>query len=181
MSLAPSTDPLERLSALVRAQRGALVAVARREGLSPEDALECVQDALCDFLGAEDTREDEAHVVASVKTMVRNRARNVRRLHRVSRPHVALENSSELPASGALHEELLVHAEEVVRLRRCVASLCDVQRSVVLLRLLEERSGEDVALALGLTRSHVDVLVYRAKGALRVCMRHGADATRPAG
>lgn len=91
---------------------------------------------------------------------------------------MTLESSIELPASGALLEELLVHAEEVVRLRQCVASLCDVQRSVVLLRMLEERSGEDVAVALGLTRGHVDVLVHRAKGALRVCMRHG-DPTRP--
>lgn len=172
MSSEALTDPLERLSAMVRAHRGAFVAVARREGLSPEDAVECVQDALCDFLREEDHREDEAHVVASVKTMVRNRARNMRRLHRVARPHLPLESSPDLSASGALHEELMVHAEEVIRLRRCVASLCEVQRAVVLLRMLEERSGDDVALALGLTRGHVDVLVHRAKGALRVCMRH---------
>ena len=42
-----------------------------------------------------------------------------------------------------------------------------------------DRPGwDDVAVALGLTRGHVDVLVHRAKGALRVCMRHG-DPTRP--
>jgi RNA polymerase sigma-70 factor (ECF subfamily) len=52
-----------------------------------------------------------------------------------------------------------------------VAELCSVQRAVVMLRLLDERSGEDVAEALGITRGHVDVLVHRAKAALRVCMR----------
>lgn len=40
----------------------------------------------------------------------------------------------------------------------------------VTLRLLDERSGEDVAIELGLTRGHVDVLVHRAKSALRQCM-----------
>src|SRR6185369_7413857 len=43
-------DPLDRLSALVRAERGSLVAVARGEGMSAEEAVECVQDALCTFL-----------------------------------------------------------------------------------------------------------------------------------
>ena len=58
-----------------------------------------------------------------------------------------------------------------MRLRTCVAELCGVQRAVVMLRLLDEQSGEDVAATLGLSRGHVDVLVHRAKAALRVCMR----------
>ncbi len=59
----------------------------------------------------------------------------------------------------------------------CVTELCGVQRAVVTLRLLEERSGEDVAESLGLTRGHVDVLVHRAKQALRVCMRGLIDGS----
>jgi RNA polymerase sigma-70 factor (ECF subfamily) len=41
---------------------------------------------------------------------------------------------------------------------------------VVTLRLLEERPGEDVAQALGVSSNHVAVLLHRAKSALRVCM-----------
>jgi DNA-directed RNA polymerase specialized sigma24 family protein len=37
-------------------------------------------------------------------------------------------------------------------------------------RLLEERGGEDVASALGLTRGYVDVLLHRAKHSLRACL-----------
>jgi DNA-directed RNA polymerase specialized sigma24 family protein len=51
------------------------------------------------------------------------------------------------------------------------AAQLDVERAVVMLRLLEERSGEDVAQTLALTRRHVDVLIHRAKASLRVCMR----------
>lgn len=161
-------DRLEELSRIVRAERGALVAVARREGLLAEEAVECVQDALATFLSRDDAHE---HALASLKRMVKNAARNFRRRHRRRMPHAPIEIGAEPPAPGRDVEALLAHAEDVVRLRACVAELCSVQRAVVMLRLLEERSGEDVASVLGITRGHVDVLVHRAKASLRVCMR----------
>ena len=162
-------DVLERLSQIVRESRGALVAVARSEGVGAEEAVECVQDALATFLGRDTAAE---HAVASLKTIVRNAARNARRRHRRTMPHAPIEVGREPPADELDAEALLAHAEDVVRLRACVAELCSVQRAVVMLRLLEERSGEDVAEVLGITRGHVDVLVHRAKASLRVCMRH---------
>jgi len=165
------TDRLDRLSLLVRNERRALVSVARGEGLNPEESLECVQDALCTYLSRDDEPAEE-HAVASLKTIVRNAARNFRRRHFRSLPHD--EWSDDTAASNTNADELLAHAEDVVRLRSCVAELCEVQRAVVTLRLLEERSGEDVAETLGLSRGHVDVLVHRARASLRVCMRaHG--------
>jgi RNA polymerase sigma-70 factor (ECF subfamily) len=170
----PDDDPLEQISALVRAQRGALVAAARDEGVGPEEALECVQDALCTYLRQERekslpaTREER---IAAAFTMVRNAARNLRRRHYRLKPHGALEDHGGLADATPSTDELLVHAENTVRLRACLTTLCGVQRAVVTLRLLEERSGEDVAAALGLSRGYVDVLVHRAKQALRVCMR----------
>jgi RNA polymerase sigma-70 factor (ECF subfamily) len=67
-------------------------------------------------------------------------------------------------------DSLIERAEDHVRLQACVEDLCEIQRSVVTLRLLEERPGEDVARALGITPGHVAVLLHRAKAALRVCM-----------
>ena len=69
-----------------------------------------------------------------------------------------------------LAAELVERAEDYLRLRTCVAELCSIQRAVVTLRLLEERSGEDVANCLGLARGYVDVLVHRAKAALQASM-----------
>jgi RNA polymerase sigma-70 factor, ECF subfamily len=75
------------------------------------------------------------------------------------------------PTDDAADSELwIARAEEHVRVQACVARLCDTQRAVVTLRLLDERGGEDVAAALGLTRGHVDVLLHRAKHALRACL-----------
>jgi RNA polymerase sigma-70 factor (ECF subfamily) len=166
-------DALERLSALLRVERRALIAVARSEGLTAEEALECVQDALCTFLAREraghNTVPDWA--LASLRVMVRNAARNFRRLHFRLKPHLAIDPEREADAASQSAEELLARAEAMARLRVCVAELCTIQRSVVMLRLLEERSGEDVAELLGLGRGHVDVLVHRAKAALRICMQ----------
>jgi RNA polymerase sigma-70 factor (ECF subfamily) len=162
-------DVLDRLSRIVRQERAALVAVARGEGLDPEEAVECVQDALATHLSRDEV--DAEHEVASLKTIVKNAARNFRRAHRRRMPHAPIEEAT-LPAIDPNAEALLAHAEDVVRLRACVAELCSIQRAVITLRLLEERSGEDVAAQLGITRKHVDVLVHRAKASLRVCMRH---------
>jgi RNA polymerase sigma-70 factor (ECF subfamily) len=170
-----SGDPLEQLTLVVRTRRRALVTVARDEGVGPEEALECVQEALCTFLRLE--REgalppEPEQQIAATFTMVRNAARNARRRHRLAKPHDVIERDAASSPSPTA-EELLAHAEDTVRLRQCLASLCGVQRAVVTLRLLDERSGEDVAEALGLSRGYVDVLVHRAKAALRLCMREG--------
>lgn len=163
-------DPLERLTHLVRAQRAALLAVARGEGMSPEEALECVQEALLTFLMREEDQASE-HAPFTLRAMVRNQARNARRKHARLKHHEALQH--ELAAQDPDVETLLLQAEQVVRLRLCVARLCDIQRAVVTLRLLDERSGEDVASELGVSRSYVDVLVHRARASLHVCMRAG--------
>lgn len=166
-------DVLGALGELARGRRTELVRMARREGASAEDAVECVQDALCTFLQVAQKKElpsDRAQWPAYLAGIVRNAARNERRLHRVARPH---EDVDALPLPSATHgsvEALVAEAEEHVRLRACVDQLCETQKAVVMLRLLDEQPGEDVAAALGITRGYVDVLLHRAKASLRVCM-----------
>ena len=164
-------DFLDALTAMARRDRAALVRVATREGLSAQDALECVQDGLCTFLRTWQEgevaapREEWGPLLVGI---VRNAARNWRRRHAVARPHEPWADEAASDAASA--DELLVRAEAHVRLRECVEQLCDIQRAVVMLRLLEEQPGEDVAQSLGISRGHVDVLVHRAKSALRTCM-----------
>ena len=163
-------DPLDLLSDVVRTERTSLAAIARREGLSQEDAVDCVQDALCTFLrlaldGELDARAGHGALLAGI---VRNAARNKRRRHHVARPHEPVTESVESGVDDA--EAMLARAEDHVRLHACVARLCDTQRAVVTLRLLEERDGEDVAAALGIARGYVDVLLHRARKSLLVCL-----------
>jgi RNA polymerase sigma-70 factor, ECF subfamily len=175
-------DALERVSNVVAHHRSALAAIARQEGLTPEEAIDCVQDALCTLLdllqtGQVDAAADPAAVLG---TVVRNAARNQRRRHFRAKPHDEL-GTRELPDEGiTLPEELLSRAEDTVRLRACVEELCEIQRAVVTLRLLDERPGEDVATLLGVTKNHVAVLLHRAKAALRECLL-ASDEPEPAG
>ncbi len=171
---ARTEDVLELLSRVVRSERGKLASIARREGLRDEDALDCVQDALCTFLqrslASGDVPSDDAGRAAFLAGIVRNLARNRRRLHANARVHACVDELPIVELDGPAADEQVARAEDHVRLRACVDQLCDTQRAVVTLRLLEERDGEDVASVLGITRGHVDVLLHRARGALAACM-----------
>jgi RNA polymerase sigma-70 factor (ECF subfamily) len=173
---AASDDVLERLSGVARTERGALAAVARHEGLTPEEAIDCVQDALCTLLDLVQSAELAANAAPGpvLVTIVRNAARNQRRRHFRARPHAELGEGELADERDVLQEDLLSRAEETVRLRACVAELCEIQRAVVTLRLLEERPGESVAETLGVSANYVAVLLRRAKAALRECMTTGA-------
>jgi RNA polymerase sigma-70 factor (ECF subfamily) len=169
----PEPDVLGLVSDLAVRSRGELVRVARREGASAEDAVECVQDALCTFLQLAQKKRlpaARAEWAAYLASVVRNVARNKRRRHYVALPHEDVDAHPLVASGGASAEALVSEAEEHVRLRACVDKLCETQKAVVMLRLLEEQPGEDVAASLGISRGYVDVLLHRAKASLRVCM-----------
>lgn len=188
MSLSAQTEPCPCREALPRAEddafsgwvtplvyahRARLVAVARHEGLAAEDAFDAAQEAFTAFLILPQARELAPSEWAShtLVALVRNVARNARRLHAVARPHVSDEATVGALADGAATpDERLADVEERGRLARCVARLAEVQRAVVTLRMLDDVPGEDVARALGIKPGHVAVLLHRAKADLRACM-----------
>src|SRR4029077_12737187 len=105
---------------------------ARSEGMSPEDAVDCVQEALCTLLELaqrEPLSFDRDDGRAMLVTIVRNVARNRRRRHFVARPHQDIDGV-ELPDTMAGADEAIARAEEHVRLRACVEELCAIQRAV---------------------------------------------------
>src|SRR5262249_40318597 len=99
-------DTLERLRHLSR-HRAALVGIARSEGLTAEESLECVQDALVTML----SREESENAVAALKLTVRNAARNFRRRHRRAQPHSEVDDT--FASEGENAEALVSHAEDV--------------------------------------------------------------------
>ena len=175
MSLQTMDGTLDRLGVLARNERGRLAAIARAEGASAEDAVDCVQEALCTFLDLAKTKRSELpensdEWSALLGGIVRNAARNHRRLHANARPHLEIVDDERVDPKLIVAEDLLTRAEDHVRLRACVEELCTVQKAVVTLRLLEEIPGEDVAATLGISRGHVAVLLHRAKRSLHACM-----------
>ena len=165
---------LSWVTRLVREHRGALIAVARKEGLPAEDALEVTQEALVAFLELPHARKlanelEDSRAFLSV--MVRNSARNRRRTHAISRLHVSEpELLEQLTDDGEGVDALIDRAEQHIMALGCVQRLGEVQRQVVTLRLLQDQPGTEVAELLGLSPGNVAVILHRAKSELRICM-----------
>jgi RNA polymerase sigma-70 factor (ECF subfamily) len=143
--------------------------VAQREGLSNVDALDVVQEAFQLLLTRPDLEIDPEQAYRTLATMVRNGARNLRRLHRNAKPHTdvdAVEIDAQTPPPDTALEAAAVQSQ----LANCLARLGDVHQQIVRLRVLEELSGAEVAAQLGLTQNHIGVLLHRAKKELERCM-----------
>lgn len=170
------------LGSLVREHRGMLVRVAMGEGLQAEEALDAVQDSFATFVEKPEWRTlprgtpDAGRLLAS---LVKNRARNVRRLS--SRKDVGMD---ELTGNAAVDEkqkqldELLSEAEEHLRLTGCIATLKQVQQTVVTARFFEGATGLQVANELGLQPGNVAVILHRAQGNLRGCLTASREKFR---
>jgi RNA polymerase sigma-70 factor (ECF subfamily) len=160
------------LAGLARDHAGRLAGIARREGATPVDALDVVQDAFRTLLARPDAAalcgrpDDAGRLLAAI---VRNAARNLRRRHHRARPHVDIEQEP-VAASAPPPDAAIDHARELAQLGGCMAELGDVHRRVVTLRVLEELPGDEVARALGLSAGHVAVLLHRARKQLERCM-----------
>jgi RNA polymerase sigma-70 factor (ECF subfamily) len=177
MSELPACCCADWVAGLARAYADKLAAVARREGVGAEDALDVVQDAFHTFLRrpeSERLRDKPDEAARLLGTIVRNAARNARRRHHRARPHVEV-SEVDLPSPAASAADTLDRAETTAQLVGCMARLGDIHRHVITLRVLEELSGEQAASALGVTPSHVAVLLHRARKQLEACL----EAPRP--
>lgn len=169
-----SSGFLKWVTTLVHDHRGRLFRLARREGLRAEDSLDCTQEAFHTFLLLPQARrlvESKEDSLKLLSVLVRNHARNRRRKHEVARPHDSDDHVlSSMVEDAEPVDALIERAQEYALMMGCMDHLSRIQRSVVSLRMLDEVPGEDVAAMLGLPKSHVAVLLHRAKDNLRSCM-----------
>ena len=169
---APSAHFFDWVTRLVHDHRARLIDIVRSEGLAPEDAIDCVQDAFQSFLLLPQARllvevpDDSAKLLG---VLARNIARNRRRKHDVARPHLR-DGAAEELADDDTPDEVVSRAEAYVAVVGCLATLTEIQRVVVSLRLVDEVAGEDVARMLDTTPGNVAVLLHRAKHKLRACL-----------
>jgi RNA polymerase sigma-70 factor (ECF subfamily) len=167
---APACCCADWVAGLARDHAGRLSAIARREGASPADALDVVQDAFHTLLVREDLRDKPDEALFVLSAIVRNAARNLRRRHHNARPHVDIDEAG-LAAGAPNPEDALAQAVTAAQVSSCIAQLGDVHRHVITLRVLEELSSDEAATALGVTPGHVAVLLHRARKQLERCMQ----------
>lgn len=166
------------VTVLVHQHRTRLARVVRREGLRADDALDCVQEAFLSFLTLPQARrlvglpDDLARMLV---ILARNIARNRRRRHDYSRPHIVDRATVEgLVTEAASADDIVAAAEQHAMMLGCMATLSEMQRAVVQLRLVDDIAGENVARQLGTSPGHVAVLLHRAKQYLRSCAGQAA-------
>jgi RNA polymerase sigma-70 factor, ECF subfamily len=156
---------------LAREQTDALVATAVREGLAKEDAMEAVQESFASFLvlpqarSLAEHREDAATVLA---VLVRDAARAIQHRHR-ARQQTSFSEQEVADDSPSV-ATLIAAAEQHIVIFGCVGKLAEIQRAVIMLRVIEEVSTGDAAHQLGLTKGSLAGLLHRAKVALQACM-----------
>lgn len=161
------------ITQLARDHTSALARLARAEGLLAEDALDAVQEAFETMLRLPQARslvgakEDSRLLLGAI---VRNAARNMRRRHHRARPHVEFTEAALAEGAEPTVEALIQRAEAHARAQGCVDRLGEIQRRVVVLRMLDEVSGTAAAAELDLQPGHVAVLLHRARQALLRCM-----------
>jgi RNA polymerase sigma-70 factor (ECF subfamily) len=76
-------------------------------------------------------------------------------------------DAAELESSAPTALDSLVDAERAAEIRAAIASLPDKYRLPIVLAYYNESSYDEIAHALGITHSHVGVLLLRAKQQLR--------------
>jgi len=159
------------VSALVHAHRGPLLRYATRRGLSPADALDCVQDAFVSFLGLPSARtiaEAPGDAIKMLTVVVRHDVMNRRRKRtRRDAGDASLAIAAQEPFESS--EELVARAEELARVHGCILRMAELQRRVIMLSLLDEQPREHVAATLGISDGYVRVLLHRAREHVRGC------------
>jgi RNA polymerase sigma-70 factor (ECF subfamily) len=156
---------------IVRAERPHLVAAARAEGLADAEALDAVQDGLVTFLGldaASELVDRDVEGARLLTAVVRNAARNLRRRHHRARPHDGDGETIEARDDDVI--DRIARAEDRLAMSTCVSELGEGAQRVVMLRLLDELSGDEVAAELGTTPGNVAVMLHRAREKLRACL-----------
>lgn len=161
----------EWMGAFVTEHRRALLDAARREGLTGDEAVDTIQDAVVTALGRRDWESLEARPDEALRlfcVVVQNHARNARRKKRATDP---LEALSEVEAERAQLEDELDRARRHAALTGCLTTLGGTRRAVVTAHLFDEQSNAETAEALGLSPNHVAVLLHRARADLTDCLR----------
>jgi RNA polymerase sigma-70 factor (ECF subfamily) len=177
--VAPELEFSQWVGALVRSHRGALVRAAMAEGLLAQEALDAVQDAFATFIQRREWRglpRDTDDAPKLLTTLVKNHARNLRRKHsRKDEGMDALTGNAEVDTAWRQLDELMVEAEEHLKLTGCIATLKEVQRTIVTARFFEGASGLEVADEMGITPGNVAVILHRAREQLRGCLESSRE------
>ena len=176
---------------VVRQYSGRLLAAARRLLRSDEDAADAVQEAFMAAFKSIDRFQGAARLSTWLHRIVINAALMKLR-GSARRPEDSIEDllprfdtegnwATEVHGWGARADDLLERRETRALVRRCIDSLPEAYRTVLLLRDIEDLDTEEVADALNITPNATKIRLHRARQALRTLLERELRAHDQAG
>lgn len=170
-------DP-DALTAIVAAHSRRLYRTARGLGFDQADAEDLTQDVFVTFLATLDKFEGRSSVSTWLLGILYHKAQERRRIASTTVPHDPADAVFEswFDASGRWKQhpfppDQAVDSREVAAsIAECLSALSGQQREVFQLRQVEELSAAEAGNILGLSITHVGVLLHRARTRLRHCL-----------
>ena len=177
----------EAFATLVRTYSGRLLAAARRLLRNDEDAADAVQEAFMAAFKSIDGFQGTARLSTWLHRIVINAG--LMKLRGSSRrPEESIEDllprfdadgcwATDVHSWGATGDELLERRETRTMVRRCIDSLPETYRTILVLRDIEDLDTEEVAEQLAITPNAVKIRLHRARQALRTLLDRELHAT----
>lgn len=172
----------EEFALLVEEHIRALLAFALSHGIAPDMAEELVQETFYTFLDQAAARfEGRSRIRTYLIGILYNKMRGYWREEEQRRSVGDDEEIERLfaerfdrggmwssPPQGP--EDLLLLREELDLFEECFAHIPFQQRTVFYLKEVEDLSTEEICKIMGITPTHLGVLLFRARNRLRECM-----------
>lgn len=169
------------LDALVSEFSGPLYAGGLGLGFAPTDAEELVQDTLAAFLEALDRFEGRSSLKTYLFGILYNKASELRRKRRREEASEDIEAILDSRADSRGHwikppqgpPEAALNAEIAKWIALCMDNLPMAQRAAFHMKEVEGSQPDEIRNVLGVSATHLRVLLFRARGGLRECLeRH---------
>ncbi len=166
------------VEALIEEFASPLLAAACSWGLSRPDGEEAVQDSLVDFLAALERFEGRSSLKTFLFGVLYNKCSERRRKAAREQATEDIEGAfdARFGAFGIWNciprgpEEEAVNEELRGWLEACASGLSVDQRAAFHMKVVEGRETDDICKILGVTPTHLGVLLFRARNKLRECL-----------
>jgi RNA polymerase sigma-70 factor (ECF subfamily) len=168
----------EALKTLVETHTTSLLATALGMGFSRPDADELVQSVFVAFLEAVDRFEERSKVKTFLFGILFNKASELRRHHVREQGTDKIEELLEArfdakgmwlkPIQGP--EETALTTELAAWIEECAQTLTTPQRAAFFMREVNGETTDDLCKILGVSVTHLGVILYRARHKLMLCL-----------
>jgi RNA polymerase sigma-70 factor (ECF subfamily) len=143
-----------------------LFRLALRITSNREEAEDIVQDTLIKLWNQRNEWSAIRNMETYSMTVCRNLALDA--INKSERQNISLdETAHDQPDTSRMQDEVLMRQQQMDRIHAIIQQLPEKQRTIILLRDIEEKSYQEIAEIMGINLSDVKVNLFRARQTLK--------------